>query len=192
MSINFNEMMRQLAAPKAECDVLVNKMRSLQIATDFPFSEFFLAYRETVLAAWDFGTMMDADPELSKTPEADIIADHDRFFAAIDPDTGYDKCLANPDWAHQLYGAEIGSLVSAAYICSRNIRSTYLKRNFVGTLSYLALFFDLYELALKGDKSYQSWLAAYIFRTQENFETLVKANYLNRFSPENDYNRRIM
>ena len=192
MSINFNEMMRQLAAPKAECDALVNKMRSLQIATDFPFSEFFLAYRETVLAAWDFGTMMDADPELSKTPEADIIADHDRFFAAIDPDTGYDKCLANPDWAHQLYGAEIGSLVSAAYICSRNIRSTYLKRNFVGTLSYLALFFDLYELALKGDKSYQSWLAAYIFRTQENFETLVKANYLNRFSPENDYNRRIM
>jgi len=52
MSINFNEMMRQLAAPKAECDALVNKMRSLQIATDFPFSEFFLAYRETVLGVW--------------------------------------------------------------------------------------------------------------------------------------------
>ncbi|HQQ67754.1 MAG TPA: aminopeptidase, partial [Candidatus Cloacimonadota bacterium] len=192
MSINFNEMMRQLAAPKSECDALVNKMRSLQISPDSPFSEFFLAYRENVLAAWDFGTMIDADPELNKTPEDKIIADHDRFFAVMDPDTGYDKCLANPDFAHQLYGAEMGSLVSAAYMCSRTIRSTYLKRNFVNASSFLALFFDLYELALKGDKSYQSWLDAYIFRTQENFETQVKANHLNRFSPENDCTRKIM
>ena len=192
MSINFNEMMRQLAAPKAECDALVNKMRSLQISPDLPFGDFFREYRENVIAAWEYGMMLDADPELRHTPEDTILSLHDRFYGVLDPQDGYAKCLANPDYAHELYGAEMGSLVSAAIMCGRSIRASYLKANFLSVLSDLKLFFDLHELSLKGNSSHKSWLDAYIFRTQENYETQVKANYLSRFSPENDYNRRIM
>jgi len=192
MSFNFKELMQRLAAPQTQCDELVQKMRETAINPDLPFSEFFNAYRENVLTVWDFGKMLDGDPELKKTPQSRIIELHDRFYNVMCPETGYATCLANPDYAHAVYGAEIGSLIAAIYLCSRSIHSSYTKQNFLHILPLLQLYWDLRELAKKGDQSPQSWLDAYLHRTQETMEEQVKANYVMRFSPENDCNRKIV
>jgi len=192
MSLDYKKIQEQLAAPKAECDALVQEMRGLQLPADLPFNEFFDAYRENVLDAWEFGTLLEADPLLTATDEDRILMLHDQFHQKLHPESGYSTCLADPDYAHQLYGAELGSLISALYLCSRTVHASYLKQNFDGILSYLKLFRDLLELAKKGDTSYQSWLDAYISRTQENLGLRTQASYLQRFSPDFDYNRKIV
>ncbi|MCD8479094.1 MAG: hypothetical protein LRZ88_01940 [Candidatus Cloacimonetes bacterium] len=79
MSLDYKKIQEQLAAPKAECDALVQEMRGLQLPTDLPFNEFFDAYRENVLDAWEFGTLLDSDPLLTATDEDRILLLHDKF-----------------------------------------------------------------------------------------------------------------
>jgi len=192
MSFDIKPILSQLAAPKAFCQDQIKTLRELQIKPELGFNNFLSAYRESVLAAWDFGALLDADPTFANTPLSRLEEINRDYYQRLDPDNGYATCLANPDYAHELYGAELGSLISALYMRSFSVKALYLQQNFVAIKANLELFWDLLELAQKNDMTYQSWLQAYITRSQQDFQQLVQASYVLRFSPEADYNRRII
>ncbi|MCK9310154.1 MAG: hypothetical protein M0P99_07765, partial [Candidatus Cloacimonetes bacterium] len=192
MSFNIKPILSQLAAPKAFCQDQIKTLRELQIKPELGFNNFLSAYRESVLAAWDFGALLDADPTFKNTPLQRLEEINRDYYQRLDPDNGYATCLANPDYAHELYGAELGSLISALYMRSFSVKALYLQQNFVAIKANLELFWDLLELSRKNDNTYQSWLQAYITRSQQDFQQLVQASYVLRFSPEADYNRRII
>ncbi|HPF09186.1 MAG TPA: aminopeptidase [Candidatus Cloacimonadota bacterium] len=192
MSLDYKHIMQQLAAPKTQCDELLQKMRNLQIPSSNKFQEFLNGYRENVMLAWDFGTMIQQDSLLRTSPESLIQENHDNFYMTLHPEQGYPKSLANPDYAHQVYGAELGSLISAILLCSRTIRISIIQHDYLQIQAYLELFFDLLKLAEQGNLEYQSWLDAYTKSVHANQELMTKANMLRRYSPLNDYNRRIV
>lgn len=192
MSLDYKHIMQQLAAPKTQCDELLQKMRNLQIPSSNKFQEFLNSYRENVMLAWDFGTMIQQDSLLRTSPEGLIQENHDNFYMTLHPEQGYPKSLANPDYAHQVYGAELGSLISAILLCSRTIRISIIQQDYLQIQAYLELFFDLLKLAEQGNLEYQSWLDAYTKSVHANQELMTKANMLRRYSPLNDYNRRIV
>lgn len=192
MSLDYKHIMQQLAAPKTQCEELLQKMRNLQIPSSNKFQEFLNSYRENVMLAWDFGTMIQQDSLLRTSPEGLIQENHDNFYMTLHPEKGYPKSLANPDYAHQVYGAELGSLISAILLCSRTIRISIIQQDYLQIQAYLELFFDLLKLAEQGNLEYQSWLDAYTKSVHANQELMTKANMLRRYSPLNDYNRRIV
>lgn len=192
MSFEIKSIQSRLAAPKAICQDLVKRMRELEIKPELPFSEFLDKYRDRVLSAWDFGLRLEQDPKLEKTPLSHLQEINRSYYQSLDSQSGYNNCLANPDYAHKLYGAAMGSLLSALYMRSSSSKAYYLQQNFVAIQAILELWWDLFELASGRDQEYQNWLAAYIKRSQQDMELIMQAGYVQRFCPEADYNRRII
>ncbi len=117
MNFDYETIRSQLAEPKEECARLIAQMKQSEITLQNPYSEFFNAYRLIVLQAWDFAQTLEQDPLLKSIPINELRRINNEYYASLDPDEGYDKSLANPDYAHQLYGDALGALISA--ICTR-------------------------------------------------------------------------
>jgi aminopeptidase len=190
MKFDYQKIQDQLTAPEAECDRLIVEMRQSEVTLRNPFSEFFNAYRLIVMQAWDFAKKLDQDPVLKKIPLAELQKMNTDFYAALDPQKGYDRCLANPDYADKLYGAPMGALLSALFNRAYSTRSHLMMENYLALKTTLDLYFRLLDSSDSAD--YDSWLKIYREETQRNFELLVQAAHAHRFCPEQNYYYRIV
>jgi len=190
MNFDYQKISDQLAAPKAECDKLIREMREIEITLQNPYSEFFNAFRLIVLQAWDFAQKLDKDPDLKSIPLTELKRINHEYYASLDPEDGYEKSLANPDYAHKLYAAPMGALVSAIFSRAYSSRRYLISRNYAAFRDSLNIYFRLLDKADAVD--YEEWLAIYNEESQRDLELQVQAAHAQRFMPENDYYKKIV
>ncbi len=184
MSFDYQKIRDQLAAPKADCDKLIREMKDIKINLENPYSEFFNGYRLIVLQAWDFARKLEKDPLLKSIPLSELKAINKDFYASLDPENGYNKCLGNPDYAHEVYGQQMGSLISAIFTQAYGSRRHLINGDFVATKVTLDIFFRLLDQADMPE--YETWLKIYKEESTKNLEFRTNAAHAMRFCPEFD------
>lgn len=192
MATTYQQLMQDLAAPKAECHSLLTEIEALSFPAALPLSALLIAARKNMLMGWDFAQKL-SEPELFAQLDLEKLLNMQQaYYQDLEPETGYATSFANPDYAVATYGSELGALLSAVYQYFSGIRTLYLQENFLSVRFILNLYLDLYHLAEKGNANYESILQIYKEHTQDNLELRTRAATLRRLSPENDYNRRIV
>ncbi len=190
MNFDYQKLTEQLSAPKEECIRLIADMKAAKISLRNPYSEFFNAYRLIVLQAWEYAQMLQKDPALKSIPLSELKRMNEDFYAALDPEANYDRCLGNPDYAHEVYGASMGSLISAIFGRAYISRRYLISGNYLGTKASLQIFFRLLD---KSDSAnYDEWLQIYREESFKNIEIQTLAAQAQRFCPEFDYYHRIV
>ncbi|MDD4147357.1 MAG: hypothetical protein PHO85_02425, partial [Candidatus Cloacimonetes bacterium] len=177
--------MDKVSAPKAECIALIEKLRLVSIPADAPLAEFFTYYRHIALRSWDVVSMLDRDPHLKKTPLKELEALNRDLYDSFEPGSGYDNSILNPDYAHKLYGAQIGPFLSAIFSSAWTIRRNGIDGDYVSIRCCLNLFFSLLEAPDKSN--YDALLSIYKQELMKDHELKIQASYVRRFSPQNDY-----
>lgn len=190
MNFDYETIRSQLAEPKEECARLIAQMKQSEITLQNPYSEFFNAYRLIVLQAWDFAQTLEQDPLLKSVPINELRRINNEYYASLDPDEGYDKSLANPDYAHQLYGDALGAMISAIFTRAYASRRYLISGNYLAIQATLSLYFRLLEKA--DPPEYDVWLNIYNEESLKNLEIQTLANHAQSFMPENDYYYRIV
>ncbi len=190
MDTYYEKIQTQLLAAKPRCEQLIAQMRDGEITLQNPYHEFFNAYRLIVLQAWNFAQKLSADPLFKNIPLKELQQMNADYYASLDPDKGYEKSLANPDYAHKLYGDKMGAFLSAAFNRAYSSRYFLLMGDYANLEITLNLYFRLLDNADTPD--YEAWLAIYREETQRDLEFMSKASLLSRFSPEQDYFYKIV
>ncbi|MDD4277574.1 MAG: aminopeptidase [Candidatus Cloacimonetes bacterium] len=190
MDTYYEKIQTQLLAAKPRCEQLIAQMRDGEITLQNPYHEFFNAYRLIVLQAWNFAQKLEADPLFKNIPLKELQQMNADYYASLDPDKGYEKSLANPDYAHKLYGDKMGAFLSAAFNRAYSSRYFLLMGDYANLEITLNLYFRLLDNADTPD--YEAWLAIYREETQRDLEFMSKASLLSRFSPEQDYFYKIV
>lgn len=190
MNTYYQNIQNQLLAAKPKCEQFITQMRESEISLQNPYHEFFNAYRLIVLQAWDFAQKLEVDPLLKNIPLEDLQRINADYYASLDPEKGYEKSLANPDYANKLYGDKMGAFLSAAFSRAYSSRHFLLMGDYVNIAISLNIYFRLLERSDTPD--YEAWLAIYREETQRNLEFMSKASLANRFSPEQDYFYKIV
>ena len=185
MALDYQQIKEKIGAPKAECGVLIEKLRGLNIPAEVPLAEFFRNYRDMALRSWDYVCILQQDPLLKKTPLKELEALYKDVYDAFEAGSGYDNSIQNPDYAHKLFGPRFGAFLSAILSNAGAIRRNAIDGNFVGLRYSLQLFFSLWESPDKND--YDALLNIYKQEHMKDLELLVQASYVQRFSPQNDY-----
>ena len=190
MDTYYEKIQTQLLEAKPRCEQLIAQMRDGEITLQNPYHEFFNAYRLIVLQAWNFAQKLSADPLFKNIPLKELQQMNADYYASLDPDKGYEKSLANPDYAHKLYGDKMGAFLSAAFNRAYSSRYFLLMGDYANLEITLNLYFRLLDNADTPD--YEAWLAIYREETQRDLEFMSKASLLSRFSPEQDYFYKIV
>lgn len=192
MAIDYQSILSSVTAYKPQCIENIRKLRSLSISPEMPYAKFFSAAIANIVQIWDFCALIENDPELKNTPLDLLQKQNEVFYAAVAPDTGYPTSMANPDYCHQLYGAEMGALCSAIYTEARGLRQSILNRNFLQVVQAQNLLLALYESALGGKTDYASWLAIYRAESDKDMELKLQYSYYQSYSSESDYYHKIV
>lgn len=192
MATKYQQLMQELAAPKAECHNLLNEIKALSLPPALLFSDFFIKARQSIILGWDFAQKL-SQPELFAQLDLEkLLSMQQSYYQDLEPETGYATSFANPDHAVATYGSELGALLSAIYQYFGSIRTLYLQENFLSIRFILNMYLDLYRVAKAENASYENIFQIYKERTEENMELRTRVATLRRVSPENDYNRRIV
>lgn len=192
MKFDYNELIAQTRSYKPEWELLVSQLRALAITADLPLREFFSATHKVILQAAEFILLLERDPQLKSLPLADLQALNRDLYAALEPSANYAQCPANPDFAVQHYGQELGGLTAAIYTRSRSLRTSLLAENYLDAVLFVRLFQSLHSLAAAGNLDYSAWLAEYRRSEMSDFPTRVAFQIQQRFSPQADYYRRVV
>ena len=168
MDTYYEKIQTQLLAAKPRCEQLIAQMRDGEITLQNPYHEFFNAYRLIVLQAWNFAQKLSADPLFKNIPLKELQQMNADYYASLDPDKGYEKSLANPDYAHKLYGDKMGAFLSAAFNRAYSSRYFLLMGDYANLEITLNLYFRLLDNADTPD--YEAWLAIYREETQRDLE----------------------
>lgn len=192
MGMDISTVRSYMAAPKAECSALIRSLRGLEIAAELSYHEFFQTMRSALLQGWDYAVMLETDPELKKYSVAELAEHNARLYSRLDPSSGYSTCIANPDYSTSLYGKELGALLSVIFTSAFATHQRYLNNNFVELKATLELFKELYSMAKSGITACDKWLKTYQDYAARDFEYKIAYNYLQRFSPDEDFYRNIV
>lgn len=192
MKYDYSDLITLTRSYKPEWELLVSQLRALAIPADFPLQEFFTATHRVILQAADFSLLLERDPQLKSLPLADLQALNRDLYAALEPGANYAQCPANPDFAVQHYGQELGGLTAAVYTRSRSLRNSLLAENYLDAVLFVRLFQSLHSLAEAGNRDYSTWLSEYRSSEMSDFSTRVAFQIQQRFNPQADYYRRVV
>lgn len=181
MDTYYEKIQTQLLAAKPRCEQLIAQMQEAEITLQNPYHEFFNAYRLIVLQAWNFAQKLDADLLFKNISLKELRQINAEYYASLDPEKGYEKSLANPDYAHKLYGDKMGAFLSAAFSRAYSSRHFLLMGDYANMEITLQLYFRLLETVDTPD--YDAWLSIYREETQKDFEFLSKASLADVFLP---------
>lgn len=191
MNLNYEQIKCQMLSYQPAWEDKKTQLEALTIPEDIPFKEFFYASRDILLQGYEFGKIISEDPELKSTSLEKLQKLNADYFAPIKPE-GYQNSMANPEYAVNLYGKDMGQLLSAIYTQYRNTRSYLLFDNYLQLDEDLHLFFTLYDLASSKDFNFDIWKKEY--RSVRLSEMKLKSLFKNllRLNPEADYYRKII
>lgn len=190
MAPDYQHIMDLVSAPKAECALLVEKLRNTKISADAPLAEFFEHYRDITLKSWDYLCILEQDPLLKNTPKKVLEALYNDIYQHLTPDHGYETCVQNPDHASKLYGPVLGPFLSAISSQAGTIRRFGIDNNYISIRNALTLFFAIWECPDKND--YTALLEIFKRESKKDHELQVQASYIQRFTPYNDYFYKIV
>jgi leucyl aminopeptidase (aminopeptidase T) len=190
MALDYRQIMDKINAPKAECALLAEQLRALNVSTDAPLGEFFDHYRKIALLSWDYVRLLEQDPLLKNTSHKELESLYADVYSHLMPNEGYEACIQNPDYAVKLYGPKLGPLLSAISSPAGAIRRHGIDNNFISIRNALTLFFALWESPDKED--YDALWDIYKRESKRDHELQVQATYAQRYSPENNYFYKIV
>jgi len=191
MSLNYEQIKSQLQSYKPKWESKKTQLEALTIPEDFPFKEFFNASQDIFLQGYEFGKIISEDPEFKSTPIELLQTLNADYFAPIKPE-GYQRSLANPDYTVNLYGKDMGQLLSAIYTQYRNTRTYLLFDNYLQLDEDLHLFLTLYDLASSNNANFDDWKKVYLSARLANMYLKSALQNLLRLSPEVDLFRNII
>jgi hypothetical protein len=191
MSLNYEQIKSQLQSYKPKWESKKTQLEALTIPEDFPFKEFFNASQDIFLQGYEFGKIISEDPEFKSTPIELLQTLNADYFAPIKPE-GYQRSLANPDYTVNLYGKDMGQLLSAIYTQYRNTRTYLLFDNYLQLDEDLHLFLTLYDLASSNNANFDDWKKVYLSARLTNMYLKSALQNLLRLSPEVDLFRNII
>ncbi len=192
MGMNVQAIREYMAAPKSDCHVLIAKMEKLELSKTMLCSEFFISFKEVLLKRWNYAVMLENDPELRQQTLESLQQQNLELYADLCPRQGYSHSMSNPDYSTKLYGQELGQLLSVVFSSAYLTQHRYLTRNFMEIKALLNLYFRLLAMAEQGLDAYDEWLQAYREYSSKDREMVIAFNYVQRFSPDEDYFRSIV
>lgn len=192
MKYTYHAIIAQMKEFKPSFEEKMRKLENLAIAEDLPLREFFSALQKVARQGNEYGSLLQSDPELSQTPIEKLEEMDREFYAPVEPEGGYETCIANPDVAVKLFGEDLGQLCAAIYTQFRRMRQHFMDQNYLELDELLRLFFALHDLASRGNKDPQTWKLEYRKVHLDNLRLKAAFNNLQGISPDMDYFRRVI
>ncbi|MBW6513672.1 MAG: aminopeptidase [Candidatus Syntrophosphaera sp.] len=189
---NYTDLISQLLEYKPSYDAQIKKLEAQAIPESLPLRDLFAETKSIALQGDKFGRLLEQDPEFKSISLAELAALNQEFFAPLEPETGYQNSLADPDHAVKLYGEGLGQLCSAIYTRFRNMRQYFTSQNYLQLDELLRLWFRLFELASQGQTEYEAWNQEVRLLQTENLKLKSLLQNLQRLSPDADYHARII
>lgn len=182
MALQYQEILSHLAAKKADYQKFFTKLKDMHIPEDAAFAEFFKQYQERIIKGHEYANILKEDPKLESTPIEKLQELNQAYFAKLHPETGYPTSIANPDYATELYGNEMGAMLSALYTNSFGILYRLQTDNYLSAMSLLDIFFQIWEKKDKPD--YDEWVKIYRDEIEKDLSIMVRHGIYERFSPQ--------
>lgn len=189
MSLNYQKMIEQLSAPKAEFEKLYRDMLGTEIPAETHYFEFYRQYKNAIVKAYDYVQKVDK-AEIDKLTLDELKSLNTALYSVFEPEMGYDSCLGNPDYSEKLYGKSFGPLLSAFYTFAAGSTQLFLMQNYLSLKGLLDIFFELF--ALRDSADYEAWLKVMKNKSEENLGLKIEAELTLRLSPQFDYYRDII
>lgn len=184
MTFDYTQTLEKLKSRRLEAEGLLQKVEALEIPADFPFAEFFKQVRQTILQNAEFGRLLREDPELKNTSMERLNALMDEYYAPLQPESGYESCVGNPEYAVKQFGDGMGQLLASIYMNQRAARQNYIDQSHLFLESGLKLVLELYDLAAAGNTDLETWKKHYRANSMENMEIGSIWGRLKALSPQ--------
>lgn len=189
---SYEELQRLSDSARPECEALLAALETEAVPAGLPMQEFFVQARLAFVQAAEINALREADPLFQNTPQARLRELYSAYYAILDPQGGYDVCVGNPDFAHKLFGAQFGSLLSAFYIEVRSMLRHLFTADHYSALAALKLYAKWLQRAKDGQLEYTDWLADYRDFYLKDIR-IKSARMLNsRFNPQADHYRALV
>lgn len=182
MTLQYQEILSHFAAKKADFEKLFKELRDMRIPEDAAFAEFFNQYRQRIIKGHEYATVLAQDPQLKSVSIEKLQELNQAYFAKLHPETGYPTSIANPDYAAQLYGNEMGALLSALYTNSFGILYRLQTNNYFSAKGLLEIFFQIWEK--KDAPNYEEWVKIYRDEVEKDMDIKVRYGIYERYSPQ--------
>jgi aminopeptidase len=192
MKYTYHAVIDQMKEFKPSFEEKMRNLENLAIAEDLSLREFFSALQRVARLGNEYGRLLSEDPEFKEIPREKLEMMDREFYSSVEPEKGYETCIANPDHAVKLFGDGLGQLCSAIYTQFRSMRRHFIDQNYLQLDEKLRLFFDLFELASQGNTDPETWKKQYKEVHLDNLRLKSAFINLQRVSPEADYYRRIL
>ncbi len=194
----FAKSIETIRAGKAEwlskCDALI----SIEIPSHSIYGGFAGAIQNIVqhVVRWD--QLRTNDPLFTKTTLAELQQFTDDFYkdlslsADTDGNVPYDYCYANPEFAAQKFGLQMGQLLSTVFVTCRYAMVNLKHQDFRslnGLLDFLGILMD----DICQDKiEYDSWLQRYREFARGDIEIKQHFSMYWRFCPDNTFYKDVV
>jgi hypothetical protein len=185
MSKNFKEkIFKWLKQGKADWKQTINKIRELNIEEKESWGQFLGKARRNLLNAYDFEQMLAQDTTLKSFTLKELQAKNKTFFSELLPGSeGYDVCFANPDFAVERFGKELGQVASATYTYFRGTLANVREANYSDLLATNNLFLKLFELWQAKKLNHDNLYSAFKHRVSDEIEMRTYFQFYSRYCP---------
>ena len=184
MTFDYTQTLEKLKSRRQEAEELLKKVEVLEIPADLSFTEFFRQTRQGILQNAEFGRLLREDPECKNVSMERLNALMDEYYAPLKPETGYQNCVGNPEYAVKQFGDGMGQLLASIYMSQRSARQYYIDESYLFLEAQLRHFLELYDLALAGNTDLKTWKMRYRVNSLENWELGSIWGRLKGLSPQ--------
>jgi hypothetical protein len=188
----YTQVQEQMLSYKSAYEISIDTLGKLVIPVELPIRDFFVQTQRLMLMGEEFANLLSSDPGFRKSPLASLQEMNQRYFASLEPDTGYQSSLENPDYAVKLYGIPMGQLITALCVQYRQVRQHHITGNYFQLEQILDLYFKLYDLASSGNTDFETWKNEYRKMTMADIKLKSMIQNALRLCPEFSYYRNIV
>ena len=119
----YTQVQEQTLSYKSAYEISIDTLGKLVIPVELPIRDFFVQTQRLMLMGEEFANLLSSDPGFRKSPLASMQEMNQRYFASLEPDTGYQSSLENPDYAVKLYGIPMALTAETVRIPQAEIRN---------------------------------------------------------------------
>ncbi len=187
------ELFNWMADGKSDWNQTINEIRELQIEETEALGRFFVAARRNLLNGYDFVQMLKQDPSFKSFTLEELRAKNSLFYAEIlEGKKGYDVSYANPEYAVNEYGKELGQVLTTIYKDLRQQLFFARLGNYAAMLSANQLFLNLFKLWKADKANYETVYSEYKKHIAKNLEMETCFTNFLRFSPDFELYRELI
>jgi len=126
MKYTYHAVIDQMKEFKPSFEEKMRNLENLAIAEDLLLREFFSALQRVARLGNEYGRLLSEDPEFKEIPREKLEMMDREFYSSVEPEKGYETCIANPDHAVKIFGDGLGQFCSASWMKSCASSSIFL------------------------------------------------------------------